>query len=514
MGGRQGARGEMLKRSVVFIHRWLGVALCLLFLLWFSSGIAMMYCEFPTLSRDDQLSRSAPLEAAAVALSPLDAFRTLRSDERPSEVRLNTFDGRPAYRFHLGADDTLVYADTGEQQGVASPELMRRVAGRWTGQHTDAVTIEPVREVDQWTVQGPLRTLRPLWKFSWPDGEQVYVAQRSGEVVQYTTTASRIGAYLGPIPHWLYFTPLRQHQSQWTAVVVWTSGAATIAALLGLAVGVWMYSPAKRYQFDGKATSVPYRGQKRLHMTLGLIFGVGAVTWAFSGLLSMDPFPAASGSPASDSARASVEAALRRPIDLAAFSAKSPAAALTELAGFEVKELELISFAGQPTYLATLTDGDSRIVPIDGPPRVSVDRLRLVEAITASVPARARATVRDLDHYDAYYLDRRHRRPLPVALVQLDDRARTRFYIDPKSLRIVGTYNSTKWTSRWLYHALHSLDFPWLYDHRLLWNILMVTFMAGGTALSVTSVILAWRVVRPRAFQGTSRPPAAGHTAM
>ena len=30
-----------LKRTVIFIHRWLGVALCLLFFIWFVSGIAM-----------------------------------------------------------------------------------------------------------------------------------------------------------------------------------------------------------------------------------------------------------------------------------------------------------------------------------------------------------------------------------------------------------------------------------------------------------------------------------------
>ena len=35
-GGRPVAR--MLKRSAIFVHRWLGVALCLFFLLWFPSG--------------------------------------------------------------------------------------------------------------------------------------------------------------------------------------------------------------------------------------------------------------------------------------------------------------------------------------------------------------------------------------------------------------------------------------------------------------------------------------------
>ena len=33
--------GGWLKRSAIFVHRWLGVALCLIFLLWFPSGIGM-----------------------------------------------------------------------------------------------------------------------------------------------------------------------------------------------------------------------------------------------------------------------------------------------------------------------------------------------------------------------------------------------------------------------------------------------------------------------------------------
>jgi len=49
--------------------------------------------------------------------------------------------------------------------------------------------------------------------------------------------------------------------------------------------------------------------------------------------------------------------------------------------------------------------------------------------------------------------------------------------------------------SRWLYHGLHSLDAPWLYAHRPAWDIVVITFMLGGTALGVTSLILAWRVI-------------------
>ena len=49
--------------------------------------------------------------------------------------------------------------------------------------------------------------------------------------------------------------------------------------------------------------------------------------------------------------------------------------------------------------------------------------------------------------------------------------------------------------NRWVYHGLHSLDIPWLYAHRPAWDIAVLLLMLGGVALSVTSVILAVRVV-------------------
>jgi hypothetical protein len=60
---------------------------------------------------------------------------------------------------------------------------------------------------------------------------------------------------------------------------------------------------------------------------------------------------------------------------------------------------------------------------------------------------------------------------------------------------IVQTYNSSNWVNRWLYNGLHSLNFPWLYNYRPLWDIVVITLMLGGTALCVTSLVLAWRVL-------------------
>jgi hypothetical protein len=493
-----------LTRCAVFVHRWLGVALCVVFLLWFPSGIAMMYWDYPSVTPDDRLERSPALDPAAIRVSPEEAYAKVDTGSPPSSIRLNSFDGRPVYRFDSA---TMVYADTGEEQVDVTPDLINRVAAAWSGQPAEQATIESPEEVDQWTVGGVFR-FQPLKKYSWSDGQQLYVSERSGEVVQYTTTASRLGAYVGAIPHWLYFTPLRKHGLEWSRVVIWSSGIGTFAALLGVAIGVWMYSPAKGYRNAGVATSIPYRGQKRWHTVLGLVFGVGAATWAFSGMLSMDPFPTAGRGPAGGRGGAIEDALGGEAREIRAYGARSPRQALEQLSHLHVKELEFSSFAGEPVYLAKLAGGDTHVVPMEGAARASFEPEQVMGLITKTAGRGGVAEMRMMDQYDAYYLDRRRERPLPVILVRLNDAADTRYYVDPKTAQIVGGYSSRGWVNRWLYHGLHSFDFPWLYNYRPLWDIVVITFMLGGTALCVTSLVLAWRVIGRTL--GATIPGAAG----
>src|SRR5207253_8851370 len=119
----------------------------------------------------------------------------------------------------------------------------------------------------------------------------------------------------------------------------------------------------------------------------------------------------------------------------------------------------------------------------------------IVDVVAKAAQANGGADIIVLGRYDMYYLDRRRARPLPVILARMHDADQTRYYIDPATARVVSTYSSRSWVNRWLYHALHSLDFPWLYNYRPLWDIVVITFMVGGTSLCVTSLILAWRVL-------------------
>ena len=503
----------LLKRSLIFVHRWIGVALSLLFLLWFASGIVMMYWSFPEVTAEQRLERLPVLDPDHVKISPTAARAALGPDAPAGQPRLTSFDNRPAYRFGGRGENAMVYADTGAVVDLVDEAMVDRAAVAWAQRPLTDAKKSTVEEVDQWTVG--MRNALPLQKYSFADGQQVYINADTAEVRQYTTSSSRFWAYLGAVPHWLYFTPLRKHQPEWFTFVVWSSLIGTVTALIGVVIAIWMLSPRKRYRYAGAPTMVPYRGWKRWHTIIGLFFGVVTTTWAFSGLLSMGPFPLTDrlteltvpAPPAPEGGRGArgardggrgpnLAAALRGrgSATLSEFEEKDPRSVLESVRTFGVKELEFTSFVGEPTYLATNGTGDTRIIPVRGPPKESFSTDEVMRVIR-NAAGQNLADLRVMDAYDAYYLDRRRESPLPVVYAEMNDPVRTRYYIDPKTARVVGNYSTRNWVSRWLYHGLHSLDFPWLYNYRPLWDIVVITLMLGGTALCVTSLVLAWRVL-------------------
>src|SRR6185503_20749901 len=157
----------------------------------------------------------------------------------PTRFRLNSYDGRPVYRFTGGGGrgrggeggaaggrgrggGRIIYADTGEEQAEVSSEMLDRIASAWAGKPFAEAKKISVEEVDQWTVAGNLKTLRPMFKYMWPDGQQVYMNGMTGEVVQYTTFWTRVAAHVSAIPHWVYYTPLRQHQPVWINFMIYS----------------------------------------------------------------------------------------------------------------------------------------------------------------------------------------------------------------------------------------------------------------------------------------------------
>ena len=66
-----------VKRYLYLVHRWFGVGMCVLFAMWFATGIIMMYVEYPELTEEERLATLAPLDFAGVYDERSDRVHTV-----------------------------------------------------------------------------------------------------------------------------------------------------------------------------------------------------------------------------------------------------------------------------------------------------------------------------------------------------------------------------------------------------------------------------------------------------
>lgn len=410
-----------IRNTLVLLHRWMGVCLCVPFLVWFLSGLVLLYYDFPAVSEASRVDHLEPLKIDAVRTSP-DAAVKSAGISQPVEVRLSSILSRPVYRFRSGQKITVVYADSGEVFHGFQEWQARQVGAAWVHLRPEEARVETrqIQDDDQWTVQQHYRVYRPLWKLSWPSGEVTYVSDVSGEVVQYTTRRSRLGAYFGAIPHWIYITQLRRHAAAWSWLVIVMSGVGAVASLLGLTIGCWTYSPRKRYRFRGSASHIPYSGQMRWHMVLGLTFGLVTFTWILSGMFSMDPIRWPENKVAAKIENSLIGAKWN------ASDFKDVRSALSELQQhLQAREVELTYFAGVPAYLAIKSPHETAILTATDSVRTLVDQQAVKSAVAGASRPYSITESRLVTRYEAYYFDPKGQLRLPALFLRLDDPQRS-----------------------------------------------------------------------------------------
>jgi hypothetical protein len=505
-----------LRACLIVTHRYLGILLSIVFIVWFVSGIVMMYAGgMPALTPEQRLERLAPLDLAAVRLTPREAAERSGAGPAVGEASLSSTLGRPAYRFRRFDDLGIVFADDGTLLAGLDEADSRNVASRFLGVAEERISfIRTVTEPDQWTLT-QARAL-PLHKFSVDDEDatEVYVSPQSAEVSLVTTRRSRALAWLGTIPHWFYFTPLRVNQPVWYWTVVWVSAVGCLLAVLGLVLSVTQFRRTQPFRL---AASIPYRGWMRWHYMTGALFGVFALTWVFSGLMSMEPF-AWTRATGLDVPRDALGA---RGLDLERYPAVDAAALQNILAGRELKELELVSLREEPYYVARVTpvgngadfgsERQHQPYPLTAGANpnelliaASSMQLRhepfstesLLEKLRRAIPDAAIVEQELLSEYDSYYYARNGAAPLPVLRVKFDDPDATWVYVDPRKSEVVALTHRSSRLERWLFNGLHSLDFAFWYDKRPLWDIGMILLSLGALATSGIGMYLGFKRLR------------------
>lgn len=488
------AAGLGMKRWIIFVHRYLGIPMSVVFIVWFVSGIVMMYTgDMPALSDAERLRGLEPVDPGAIRVSPGEAAARSGLDDAVTQASLQMLLGRPAYRFAgvLGPEAT-VFADSGEIFDTATAAQARDEVARFLDEPVAAVRfVGTLTSADQWTMT-EVRSL-PLDRFDVDDGRgtRAYFSRRTGEVELVTNRTSRLLAWAGAIPHWFYFTALRTNQPVWYWTVVWVAAIGCALAVLGLVLAFTQFRRSKPFRLS---VSVRYRGWMRWHYLTGAVFGVFALTWVFSGLLSMEPF---------DWTRAE---GLRLPrndlvggkLELGRYAVDDPAFAAA-LGPLRPVEIDLLRIQRHPYYLLKTAASDSpsarRLVDAE------TLRARIGPFTAASILAELKATVTSvaiaeyetLDDYDAYYYAQNGEAPLPVLRVRFDDPARTWYYFDLMTSRPVAANHRLSRLERWLFNGLHSLDFPFWYRRRPLWDIVTIALCVGALSTSVIGMCLGWR---------------------
>lgn len=517
-----------LRRWLILSHRYLGIALGALVVVWFVSGIAMIYAGgMPALSEAERLERLPPLDLASVRRTPLEAAEAAGLAGPVDAVTLRTVEGRPAYRLRAGGRTAVVFADTGATAGPVDATRARSIAARFAGAPPQRVRHESrLLRPDQWTIAegGSF----PLHRLSVEDGRgsTVYVAEPTGEVVQWTTGRERALAWVAAIPHWLYLTPLRLRADLWRQVILWTSGLASVLAALGLVLAVvQLRTPAGPGRLSRIASRIPYRGSMRWHYVTGALFGVFVLTWLVSGLLSMEPGGwAVGGGLDPEPVREELAGGGLAPGAFPEVDAERWREAALPVAS--LRELRYRRILGEP-YFAVRTappgragtegpgggsgsggaagygDGPSAAGPGDVLVHAeTMERARpvpddvLVERVRSAHPGVEIEEVERLEAYDAYHYARDGGEPLPVLRVKMADPDRTWLYLDPAAVGLVGRVDRLDRVERWLYHGLHSLDFGFWYDRRPLWDVGMIALLLGGLATSGLGLFLGVRRLR------------------
>jgi hypothetical protein len=75
------------RKLLIYSHRWLGIGITVMFLLWTLSGVVLMYYGRPQITTGERLLRLEPIDFSTATVTPAEGPR------RPAS-RLTAFDCR------------------------------------------------------------------------------------------------------------------------------------------------------------------------------------------------------------------------------------------------------------------------------------------------------------------------------------------------------------------------------------------------------------------------------------
>jgi hypothetical protein len=470
-------------RWLFLAHRYLGIAVSVLMVVWCLSGVVMLYVSFPTLTEAQRLAALPALDLSGCCHAP-GALAAIDADSRIASVQVEMLADHAVAEVESSAGvRTLFDLVSGAPVGSLSLAQAATVAGRFALRRGLPETYSGLGrfDYDQWTVSGDFASERPFYKFSWRDAlaTQLYISAASGRAVQVTTAPARFWNWLGAIPHWIYFSPLRHRAALWTSLLIFASLLACFLTVTGIYLGLLQFLRRPSHRVS------PYHGYMIWHHIPGLLFGIFAFSWALSGFFSMTPWGLLAGAgSAGEDARLSGE--LPRWAEVQA--------ALSRAAG-QVKGGQVVSMRGanfdSHFYLisARRDGGRLRLNSLGQPSPLSTSEVARAAAVLGGAKA---LPPQLMTTGDAYFFPH-HSEPVvfPVYRVESTGADRIRYYLDSISGQIASKVDPSDRAFRWWHKGLHRLDFTATIRARPAWDVLMLFLLLGVTTVSATGLYSA-----------------------
>lgn len=476
-------------KYIIRLHRILGTVLSILFVMWFLSGLVMIYHHYPSIDSEWLNKQRAAVKHSNIL--PIDSIiHAIPAEQTDSitQIRLYACGSEPLYQVTTSGGDFILSANNGTlSDSIPSGTLEQNAALLF---QNDAVLTEKMLDIDVWLIGVGPQGDHPVHHYICPrsiDGRELYLSSRTGEPLQYTDSDSRLWAWLGPIPHWIYITWLRSSGRQpWTDVVLWLSGIGTIMVLLGIIIGIrsWVIGCKRRKKYG-----TPYvKPLFRWHHLGGMLFGLFVLTWIFSGYMSLEKVPEWM---VPVSKQHNIQDEMRGCFLNAKQYAVSDSAILAAYPG--TKTITWTAFDGKPVLKVQTADSLYLVDAADSLMRPFVVNTNVCEAWMKNVcqqDAAVKATL--LSDYDNYYINLKTPPPLPVVKVEVDDADESAYYINPSTLDC-RYYNNNQRMRVWLYKGLHCFSHSWFAKHDTLHLSLLWLFMIGGTMVSITGLVLGYK---------------------
>ena len=86
------------RKLLIYSHRWLGIGITVMFLVWTLSGVVLMYYGHPQITTGERLLRLEPIDFSTATVTPAQA--AAKAGIKPYRVRLSMYEGRPGVPAH------------------------------------------------------------------------------------------------------------------------------------------------------------------------------------------------------------------------------------------------------------------------------------------------------------------------------------------------------------------------------------------------------------------------------